>query len=103
MDDLNQGEVGAAQTETRAEAQAEAQGEVLDELLRRYERVLVFAGQLQERLKQQRLLAERTESLQQENERLRRVVAAGEAYIRVLESAVAGLAAGGSPPGGESG
>ncbi len=91
MENLNQGEVGAAQTETRSEPQAEAQGEVLDELLRRYERVLVFAGQLQERLKQQRLLAERTESLREENERLRRVVAAGEAYIRVLESALGGL------------
>ncbi|GAB4132230.1 MAG: hypothetical protein Kow001_24920 [Acidobacteriota bacterium] len=87
MDNLNHDEVGTAQPE--------AQGEVLDELLRRYERVLVFAGQLQERLKQQRLLAEQTESLQEENERLRRVVAAGEAYIKVLESALAGFAGGG--------
>lgn len=64
------------------------EGEVMEELLSRYERVLVFAGQLQERLKQQKLLAEKNEHLEDENEKLRRVVSAAEAYIKVLESAV---------------
>ena len=62
-----------------------SEGEVMEEILSRYERVLVFAGQLQERLKQQKLLAEKNEHLQDENERLRRVVSAAEAYIKVLE------------------
>lgn len=84
------------------EVRSGGQGEVLEELLARYERVLVFAGQLQERLKQQRLLTERTASLQEENERMRRVIAAGEAYIRVLEGAVSTIGTSpdeGSPSG----
>ncbi|MFZ0428228.1 MAG: hypothetical protein WAO20_08930 [Acidobacteriota bacterium] len=62
--------------------------ELYDELLNRYERVLVFAGQLQEKLKNQRLLAEKNEGLEEENQRLRRVVSAGEAYMKVLERAL---------------
>jgi hypothetical protein len=62
--------------------------ELYDELLNRYERVLVFAGQLQEKLKGQRLLQEKNENLEDENQRLRRVVSAGEAYMRVLEKAL---------------
>ena len=63
-------------------------GELYEELLNRYERVLVFAGGLQEKLKQQKLLAEKNEDLSSENDQLRRVVSAGEAYIRVLEESL---------------
>ncbi len=62
--------------------------ELYEELLNRYERVLVFAGQLQEKLKAQRLLQEKNEGLEEENLRLRRVVSAGEAYMKVLERAL---------------
>lgn len=62
--------------------------ELYEELLNRYERVLVFAGQLQEKLKSQRLLQEKNEGLEGENQRLRRVVSAGEAYMKVLERAL---------------
>lgn len=62
--------------------------ELYDELLNRYERVLVYAGQLQEKMNEQKLLAEKNEHLEGENLRLRGVLAAGEAYIRVLERAL---------------
>ena len=63
-------------------------GELYEELLNRYERVLVFAGGLQEKLKKQKLLAEKNEDLSSENDRLRRIVSAGEAYMRVLEESL---------------
>ncbi len=63
-------------------------GELYEELLNRYERMLVFAGGLQEKLKSQKLLAEKNEDLSGENDRLRRIVSAGEAYIRVLEASL---------------
>ena len=70
--------------------------ELYDELLNRYERVLVFAGQLQEKLKSQRLLQEKNEGLEQENLRLRRVVSAGEAYMKVLEKVLEAVGVGSS-------
>ena len=65
--------------------------EVYEELLNRYERILVFAGQLQEKLSQQRLLAEKNEDLEKENRRLQRLVAVEESYVRLLENALEAL------------
>ncbi len=66
-------------------------GELYDELLGRYERILVYAGQLQEKTRQGRLLEERASSLQRENERLKKEVGVDEAYIRLLERALESL------------
>jgi len=63
-------------------------GELYEELLNRYERMLVFAGGLQEKLKSQKLLVAKNENLSDENERLRRIVSAGDAYIKVLEQSL---------------
>jgi hypothetical protein len=65
--------------------------EVYEELLNRYERILVFAGQLQEKLNQQKLLAEKNEDLEKENRRLQRLVAVEESYVRLLENALEAL------------
>jgi len=65
--------------------------EVYEELLNRYERILVFAGQLQEKLNQQKLLAEKNEDLERENRRLQRMVAVEESYVRLLENALEAL------------
>lgn len=65
--------------------------DLYEELLDRYERVLVFAGQLQERARQQKLLAEKNDSLEKENDRLKQVVAAQDSYVRLLEHALAAL------------
>lgn len=62
--------------------------ELYEDLLNRYERVLVFAGQLQEKLKRQRHLVEENEALRQENERLRRLASVAQSYIHSLEEAV---------------
>ena len=59
--------------------------ELYEELLNRYERILVFAGRLQEKLQQQKLLTSKNESLNDQNERLNKMLEAGEAYIAVLE------------------
>jgi len=64
------------------------ESELYEELLNRYERMLVFAGQLQEKLRSEKLLADQNRDLEAENTRLRRVVAAGEAYMAVLEKAL---------------
>jgi hypothetical protein len=63
-------------------------GELYEELLNRYERMLVFAGGLQEKLKSQKLLVAKNEDLADENDRLRRIVSAGDAYIKVLEQSL---------------
>ena len=70
--------------------------EVYEELLNRYERILVFAGQLQEKLNQQKLLAEKNEDLERENRRLQRLVAVEESYVRLLENALGALGVMGS-------
>jgi hypothetical protein len=62
--------------------------DVYDELLDRYERVLVFAGQLQEKNRQQLLLQERNKDLEGELEILKRQVALEESYARLLENAL---------------
>ena len=65
--------------------------EVYEELLNRYERILVFAGQLQEKLNQQKLLAEKNDDLEKENRRLQQLVAVEESYVRLLENALEAL------------
>jgi hypothetical protein len=65
--------------------------EIYEELLNRYERILIFAGQLQEKLNQQKLLAEKNEDLGKENRRLQRLVAVEESYVRLLENALEAL------------
>ena len=65
--------------------------ELYDDLLNRYERVLVFAGQLQEKLREQRRLAEGNQDLEEEKAKLEKLVAADEAYIRLLENALRAL------------
>lgn len=71
--------------------------ELYEELLNRYERALVFAGQLQEKIKQGKLLAERNNllaekntSLVDENERLLRLLEVEQEYVGVLENALEG-------------
>jgi hypothetical protein len=59
--------------------------DVYEELLNRYERVLVFAGQLQARAHQQKLLSENNESLLKEKGRLEKLVALDGSYIHLLE------------------
>ena len=62
--------------------------DIYDELLDRYERVLVFAGQLQEKNRQQLLLQERNKDLEGEVDMLKRQVALEESYARLLENAL---------------
>jgi hypothetical protein len=72
---------------------ASVDADLYEDLLNRYERVLVFAGHLREKLNHQKLLSERNDDLERENERLQRVVTAGESYIRVLEDALSSTGA----------
>lgn len=62
--------------------------DLYEELLNRYERMLVFAGQLQEKVRQQKLLTEKNDSLGQENERLQRLLEVEQSYVQVLEDAL---------------
>lgn len=65
--------------------------DVYEDLLNRYERALVFAGQLQEKNRHQLLLQEKNEELLQELETLKRQVALEESYARLLENALKSL------------
>jgi hypothetical protein len=65
--------------------------DVYEELLGRYERALVFAGQLQEKNRQALLLEEKSGKLEHQVDNLRREVAVGEGYIRILENALKAL------------
>ena len=66
-------------------------GELYEELLNRYERVLVYAGRLQQQLKQQSHLLDQYQSLEKENQRLRRLNAVEQSYVRLLERALESL------------
>jgi hypothetical protein len=76
--------------------------ELYEELLNRYERVLVYAGQLQEKVRHQKLLAEKNDSLERELEKLRRLVSLEQSYNRLLENALKslGVLKGGKNPKG---
>ncbi len=65
--------------------------EAYEELLNRYERILVYAGQLQEKARQGRLLEERSQSIAKENERLKALAGVDQAYIQLLERALESL------------
>jgi hypothetical protein len=65
--------------------------ELYEELLNRYERVLVYAGQLQEKMRHQKLLAEKNDSLEREVDRLRSLVGVEQSYNRLLEKALQSL------------
>ncbi len=67
------------------------QGDLYEDLLNRYERVLVFAGQLQEKARQQKLLADQNQSLEGEVNRLSRLVDLERSYVRLLEGALTSL------------
>jgi hypothetical protein len=62
--------------------------ELYEELLNRYERMLVFAGQLQEKVRQQKLLVGKNDSLGRENQLLKRLVDVEQSYVCVLEDAL---------------
>ncbi len=65
--------------------------DVYEDLLSRYERILVYAGQLQEKVGQQKLLGVQNVSLEKQNERLKRRIANEESYAKLLENALHGL------------
>ena len=67
------------------------QADLYEDLLNRYERVLVFAGQLQEKARQQKLLSDQNQSLEGDVKRLNRLVDVERSYVRLLEGALASL------------
>ncbi|HEY3129555.1 MAG TPA: hypothetical protein VGL91_08855 [Acidobacteriota bacterium] len=62
--------------------------DVYEDLLNRYERALVFAGQLQEKNRQQLLLQEKNQELEHQVDNLKKQVAVEESYVRLLENAL---------------
>lgn len=62
--------------------------DIYEDLLNRYERALVFAGQLQEKNRQQLLLQEKNQELENQVENLKKQVAVEESYVRLLENAL---------------
>ena len=67
------------------------EGELYEELLNRYERILVYAGQLQEKTRQQKLLSEKSAVLEHDNNRLRDLLALERSYNLLLERALESL------------
>ena len=65
--------------------------EVYEELLNRYERALVFAGRLQEKNRQQLLLQERNQRLENQLENIKQQLAVEEGYVKLLENALRAL------------
>jgi len=65
--------------------------EMYDDLMSRYERVLVYAGKLQEKVRHQNLLSENNGQLENENQRLKKVAALDKSYIHLLERALEAL------------
>jgi hypothetical protein len=65
--------------------------ELYEELLNRYERILVFAGGLQEKLSQQKLLLAENEDLETRNQKLKERVALDSSYIHLLEKSLQAL------------
>ena len=62
--------------------------ELYDDLMSRYERVLVYAGQLQEKVKHQKLLSESTGNVEKENLRMIQLATLDKSYILLLERAL---------------
>ena len=65
--------------------------ELYEELLNRYERILVFAGGLQEKLSQQKLLVAKNEDLEDKVDQLKQRVALDSSYIHLLEKSLQAL------------
>ena len=64
------------------------EADLYDDLLNRYERALVYAGELREKLRTQAAAEEQFSKLQRDVHRLEKSVAVDEAYVRLLESAL---------------
>jgi len=67
------------------------EADLYHDLLNRYERALVYAGELREKLRAQEAAEEQVSKLQHDVHRLEKSVAVDEAYVRLLESALVGL------------
>lgn len=65
--------------------------DIYEDLLNRYERALVFAGQLQEKNRQQLLLQEKNERLESQLDNVKQQLAVEESYVRLLENALRAL------------
>ncbi len=82
----------AKEEESRVQTWSESvDAEFYEELLNRYERILVFAGGLQEKLRQQKLLAAKNEDLEAKVDHFRRRVALDSSYIHLLEKSLQAL------------
>lgn len=85
-------EMTEKQEESRVQTWSEAvDAELYEELLNRYERILVFAGGLQEKLSNQKLLVARNQDLESKVEQLRQRVALDSSYIHLLEKSLQAL------------
>jgi hypothetical protein len=71
--------------------EGQVSSDLYEDLLNRYERALIFAGQLQEKNRQQLLLQEKNDGLEQQVESLKRQVSVEESYTRLLEGALKSL------------
>ena len=74
-----------------SESRELVEAELYDDLLSRYERALVYAGELREKLRSQEALENQLAQMRRDSNRLRQSVAVDEAYIRLLESALESL------------
>ena len=85
-------EMTSKEEEARVQTWAEnVDAELYEELLNRYERILVFAGGLQEKLSQQKLLVAKNEDLEGKVDQLKQRVALDSSYIHLLEKSLQAL------------
>jgi len=85
-------EMTGKEKESQVQTWAESvDAELYEELMNRYERILVFAGGLQEKLSQQKLLAAKNEDLEAKVDRFRQRVALDSSYIHLLEKSLQAL------------
>jgi hypothetical protein len=85
-------EMTGKEKESQVQTWAESvDAELYEELMNRYERILVFAGGLQEKLSQQKLLAAKNEDLEAKVDHFRRRVALDSSYIHLLEKSLQAL------------
>lgn len=76
---------------TRINSSEMIEAELYDDLLGRYERALVYAGELREKLRAKERALEEISQLKKEVRRLEKTTSVEEAYIRLLESALKSL------------
>lgn len=85
-------EMTGKEKESQVQTWAESvDAELYEELMNRYERILVFAGGLQEKLSQQKLLAAKNEDLEAKVDHFRQRVALDSSYIHLLEKSLQAL------------